>query len=1011
MANEFANVFTDAELEQLRSFPEITPDELVRFFTLTTADVEFVDPGRGRGPTDRLGLAVQLCTLPWLGFVPDEVTAAPPATVARLSQRLGVPMGELPGYGAREQTRTAHLGQVVRYLKWKIPDVQTWKELDEFMLARAMEHDSPSLLFRLACEHLSSSMIVRPGPVGLLKRVATAREAAKRETYDRYKPLLTPRRVSELDTLLLHDAAVKMTRLRWLTTPPTSDSPEGIAAEVGKLQFLRAMDAHTLDLSMVPAERRRHLTAVGRRLTGQGLDRREPQRRHPILLTLVAQSAVDVLDDTVALFDQAVSAREGRARRALTNRLAERAKASEERLALLDEILPVLVDVGIQDDEVGGMLRAGLGLERLRAALATAASRLPRDHGHLALLDESYAHLRRFTPQVLAAVDFRGGTAAASLLEAVAILKELNVKKARKVPDHSPDSFAPARWRPYLADAVAAGDAVAYRHFWELTVLLGLRDGLRSGDVWVPGSRRYADPASYLFTKTSWEGRRLEFCHLVGRSPDAAHALAVAGDELATAMGELETVLAKAKGPGDVRLDENGDLIIPPLTAEDIPAEAAALGEELSGRLPFAPIASLLVELDRHTGFLDAFTHAGGKQARSPQLKRNLLAVLIGLATNLGLTRMAEACGISYDTLAWTAEWYVREETRTAANAALVDYHHHLPLSVAFGSGTLSSSDGQRFPTRGKSTTARAAKKWFVDKGLSTYTHVSDQFSTYGTKIIVVTRKEAHYVLDEIMGNATDLPITEHATDTHGVTLVNFALFDLVGLQFSPRIRDLGKITMYRDRPKAEATSAWPRAGALLTRKADTDLISEHWDDLLRLAGSIKFGQATASLVVGKLSASSRQNTMAAALKEYGALRRTVYAARYLSSEAYRRRITRALNKGESVHALRRDLRYAHAGAFRSPHLTGQSEQALCLTLLTNAVVTWTTEYYGLAVTALRTEGRTVDDEVLAHISPVHSENVNFFGVTDVDVEGELAKLDGDGFRPLRGGISDGTIL
>jgi Tn3 transposase DDE domain len=110
------------------------------------------------------------------------------------------------------------------------------------------------------------------------------------------------------------------------------------------------------------------------------------------------------------------------------------------------------------------------------------------------------------------------------------------------------------------------------------------------------------------------------------------------------------------------------------------------------------------VELDRHTGFLDAFTHAGGKQARSAQLKRNLLAVLIGLATNLGLTRMAEACGISYDTLARTAEWYVREETLQAANAALVDYHYHLPLAAAFGSGTLSSSDGQRFPTRGKST-------------------------------------------------------------------------------------------------------------------------------------------------------------------------------------------------------------------------------------------------------------------------------------------------------------------
>ncbi|WP_152104008.1 Tn3 family transposase, partial [Rhodococcus aetherivorans] len=158
---------------------------------------------------------------------------------------------------------------------------------------------------------------------------------------------------------------------------------------------------------------------------------------------------------------------------------------------------------------------------------------------------------------------------------------------------------------------------------------------------------------------------------------------------------------------------------------------------------------------------------------------------------------------------------------------------------------------------------------------------------------------------------ATDLPITEHATDTHGVTLVNFGLFDLLGLQLSPRIRDLGRITLYRAAPRAQVESAFPHAGPLLTRRCNLDLIAEHYDDLLRLAGSLKFGHATASLLVGKLSASGRQNALAAALKEYGALRRTIYAARYLSDPGYRRKISRQLNKGESLHALRRDLLYA----------------------------------------------------------------------------------------------------
>jgi Domain of unknown function (DUF4158) len=49
-------LFSGAHLEQLRSFPDIDRDQLIRFFTLTPADVAFIDPGRGRGPADRLGL-------------------------------------------------------------------------------------------------------------------------------------------------------------------------------------------------------------------------------------------------------------------------------------------------------------------------------------------------------------------------------------------------------------------------------------------------------------------------------------------------------------------------------------------------------------------------------------------------------------------------------------------------------------------------------------------------------------------------------------------------------------------------------------------------------------------------------------------------------------------------------------------------------------------------------------------------------------------------------------------
>ncbi|GAA2636509.1 hypothetical protein GCM10010411_89660 [Actinomadura fulvescens] len=333
------------------------------------------------------------------------------------------------------------------------------KELDEFLLARAMEHDSPTLLFRLACEYLISAKVIRPGPVTVVKRVAHAREVARRETFDRLAREFTDERRAGLDGLLVVDTAIGMTRLRWLGKGPV----EAVKTEIAKLEFLRGMDAHRLDLSVLPAERRRFLATVGRRLTAQALARRDPERRYPILLTLVAQSATEVLDEVVQLFDQAVSARESKAERKMRGALAERAKAGEDRQALLDAILAIVADPVVPDEQVGGLIRGErIGWERLRAAQSAALPPLPRDHGHLAALEGSYGYLRQFTPQVLEAVPLAGGNAAADLLAAVRILRDLNATSARKVPAGAPAGFVPARWRGYLQDAAEVGDTSAY---------------------------------------------------------------------------------------------------------------------------------------------------------------------------------------------------------------------------------------------------------------------------------------------------------------------------------------------------------------------------------------------------------------------------------------------------------------------------------------------------------------------------------------------------------------------
>ncbi|MFI9825250.1 DUF4158 domain-containing protein [Streptomyces sp. NPDC052013] len=84
-------MFSDEELEALRSFPAIGREELIRYFTLTPADEAFLR--KFLRPQTVLGAAVQLCTLPWLGFR-GGVTREDQA--ARRARRAGQAVGRSP---------------------------------------------------------------------------------------------------------------------------------------------------------------------------------------------------------------------------------------------------------------------------------------------------------------------------------------------------------------------------------------------------------------------------------------------------------------------------------------------------------------------------------------------------------------------------------------------------------------------------------------------------------------------------------------------------------------------------------------------------------------------------------------------------------------------------------------------------------------------------------------------------------------------------------------------------
>jgi TnpA family transposase len=194
-------------------------------------------------------------------------------------------------------------------------------------------------------------------------------------------------------------------------------------------------------------------------------------------------------------------------------------------------------------------------------------------------------------------------------------------------------------------------------------------------------------------------------------------------------------------------------------------------------------------------------------------------------------------------------------------------------------------------------------------------------------------------------------------------------------------------------------THTYRYLGPRLKGTIKRDRILRRWDDLLRVAGSLKLGWVTASLFISKLQAYPRQNSLTRALQEYGRLIKTLFILRYLESEEYRRRINAQLNKGEALHALRRFLFFANEGKIRRKDEEDQLNQASCLNLVTNAVVAWNTVYLTAALDALTVERYPVQENDLVHLSPARYEHINPYGKYRFEVEAEWSRKT---LRPLR---------
>jgi TnpA family transposase len=937
-----------------------TDEELARDWTLSNADKAEIL--RCRTDRHRLSFTIQLCVLRAHGRFLADYEAVGVRITNHLCRQLDLPPVLFVNPPRREATDLEHEHRIRDYLGFRPFDQATQDQLERSVHTLAEQGHSVAEVFRRAEGLLRSWRILLPAPTTLERIVASSTSRSRQGVIERIADRLTPEVRSAIDSLVEVAEGDRRSELFQFKQYPPEANAAAILAHLDRLKRLRSLGGGQIDLTGIGTVLVQELAQLTRRYDVDDLKRFAPSKRYALVACFLAQTQKTLLDQTVAMNDQYLTTMCRRSRNAFEAQHREFRRRVKKALETLLAATEILVDPEQPRATILDVLDHRIDRDALRAARDDCREfQRIEERGYVDELSARYAYLRRYLPSFFD-LSFQGEPGAGPLLDGLSLARALNRGEQKELPLEAPIQFIPAAWR----SASKRDDGTTDRSLWEIALALAVRDALRSGDLYLPESRRHVSFWNLLTDERQWAEQRAAAYVALALPSEADRVL----ERLAREFDDVAWRTERGLGSNPFATVRDGELHLKRPDALEIPQRVEELRRAIETHLPRVRIENLLGEVDSWCSFIRALCPLGGYQPRSDNLDVALPASLIAHGTNLGIAAMGHSAeGVTVDMLQHVSRWFLREETLRAANAAMVDYHNRLDLSSVWGDGTRSSSDGQRFGVRASSLLGVLYPRYFgyYDRAVTVYTHTSDQFSVFGSRAISCSAREAVYVLDGLLENDTILRPREHSTDTHGYTEHLFGLCYILGFSFVPRLRGLADQQLY----KIDRGTAYGRLEPLFRGGIDTDLIREQWDQLVRIASSLRQRTAPAHVVVQRLAGSSPSDRLARALTALGRVVKTIYILRYLHEEDVRRRVQLQLNRGESRHDLARWLFFANQGEFRTGDYEEIMNKASCLSLLSNAVLVWNTVRMGEIVARLRATGETVLDEDLARISPL----------------------------------------
>lgn len=935
---------------------DFSDEEMARDWTLSVMDISEIAKSPNRF---RLFVAIQLCTIRMYGRFLDNVGDLSPRIHNYLNTQLSLPPSMTIQVPSRKATYTAHRANIADYLGFQTFDSAAQHELQVWLELKANQGKLPNELFQQAENYLLARRVLLPGTSVLERLIIHVCSRVHIQIFASIDQQLPPDLRSAIDHLLTVEQGEQRSYFSQLKAYPPAATITSLKAYLARYQAVLETGIDDFHPTVLEPAFSDYLFKMALRYSARDLKRFNEQKRYAMMICFLIETRKVLLDHLVLMHDQYIIDIARQSKNSYEKKHREFRKRQKKAIDFVLDTTDVLLDWPEDKPMSNNDLWHRVDRQKLiesRKDLRAFKQLVERGYGDFLLA--RYPSLRKYFAQFIH-LPFAASQGNENLIEAIETVRKLDGGELKKLDKDAPTTFVPKE----LIRALFDKEGNLNRNAWETGLALAIKDALRSGDLYLPQSKQHVSFWDLTLSDTRWQDIRDEsYTQLNQPLPSEAKAVL-------TQQFHQATTLAKERFDGDKFASiEDGRLKLKRDDKAALPDSVTKVQKVIDASLPLIRIEQLLMEVDKLTQFSHHFTPIPDHQSRPPHFYRTLMAAIISQATNLGIVSMsASVKGITVDMLRHVLDSFVREETLTAASGEIVNQHNQLPLSAVHGSGTISSSDAQRFRIRASSLLASYYPRYYgyYEKAIGIYTHVSDQYSVFSTKIISCSPREALYVLDGLLENNTILQIRKHTTDTLGYTEIIFALCHLLGFYFMPRIRDLKDQQLYRIDRNTDYGVFTP----LLNKTADLDIVIEQWEAMIRVALSLKKRTAPAHVIVQRLTNSFPSDRLSKAFTHLGRIIKTQYILRYLTDERLRRTVQRQLNKGEYRHKLPRRIFFADQGEFTTGDYEEIMNKASCLSLVSNAILYWNTTKISSVIENLRQQGEDIDSQILPHIS------------------------------------------